>query len=251
MDQALIDQIVSNVLAKLQPAPVRPVVEAPVETPVAETPHVSMLPKPTVTPPKPALPAAIELTAPVITAELLASAVKPGQPLRIARRSVLTPSARDWLNTRKISWTQFEKTAGTSEAKAASGARWQLIVQTVNPNVRALQDSMKRQPEGWSMDLVGQPLEAVAQAVRGIGTAEFDGIAVISEYAEIIACRGNRNDRVRAAVINDRHQLELTSKHLGVNMVCINPRGKTFIELRNLLRDCGKTQPKAPTGWNP
>ena len=72
MDQALIDQIVSNVLAKLQPAPVRPVVEAPVETPVAATPLVSMLPKPTVTPPKPALPAAIELTAPVITAELLA-----------------------------------------------------------------------------------------------------------------------------------------------------------------------------------
>ena len=245
MDQALIDQIVSNVLAQLQPAPVRPVVEAP----VAEAPLFSKLPAATVAAPKPQ-PIAIELTAPVITAELLAATVRAGQPLKIARRSVLTPSARDWLNTRKISWTQFEKTSGVSEPRTTSGARWQLIVQTVTPNVRALQESMKRQPEGWAMDLVGQPLEAAAQAVRAIGTAEYDGIAVISEYAEIIACRGNRNDRVRAAVITDRNQLELTSKHLGVNLVCINPKGKTFIELRNLLRDCGKTRPTAPTGWN-
>lgn len=245
MDQALIDQIVSNVLAQLQPAPVRPVVEAP----VVETPLFSKLPAATVAAPKPQ-PVAIELTAPVITAELLAATVRPGQPLKIARRSVLTPSARDWLNTRKISWTQFEKASGVSEERTSSGARWQLIVQTVTSNVRALQDSMKRQPEGWTMDLVGQPLEAAAQAVRAIATAEYDGIAVISEYAEIIACRGNRNDRVRAAVITDRNQLELTSKHLGVNLVCINPKGRTFIELRNLLRDCGKTKPKAPTGWN-
>jgi len=245
VDQALIDQIVSNVLAQLQPAPVRPVIEAP----VAEAPLFSKLPAATVVAPKPQ-PVAIELTAPVITAELLAATVRAGQPLKIARRSVLTPSARDWLNTRKISWTQFEKTSGVSEPRTTSGARWQLIVQTVTPNVRALQESMKRQPEGWAMDLVGQPLEAAAQAVRAIGTAEYDGIAVISEYAEIIACRGNRNDRVRAAVITDRNQLELTSKHLGVNLVCINPKGKTFIEIRNLLRDCGKTRPTAPTGWN-
>lgn len=250
MDQALIDQIVSNVLAQLQPAPVRPVVEAPAaKAPVVETPLFSKLPAATVATPKPQ-PVAIELTAPVITAELLAATVRAGQPLKIARRSVLTPSARDWLNSRKISWTQFEKTSGVSEPRTTSGARWQLIIQTVTSNVRALQDSMKRQPEGWSMDLVGQPLEAAAQAVRAIATAEYDGIAVISEYAEIIACRGNRNDRVRAAVVTDRNQLELISKHLGVNLVCINPKGKTFIEMRNLLRDCGKTRPAVPTGWN-
>lgn len=229
MDQALIDQIVSNVLAQLQPAPVRPAIDAP----------------------KPAVPAVVELTAPVITADLLAEMVLAGQPLKIARRSVVTPSARDWLNSRKITWSRIDKNknTGTSETKATGHGRWQLIVQTVTPNVRSLQEAMKRQPEGWAMDLAGQPLEAAAQAIKAIGTAEYDGVAVISEYAEIIACRGNRNERVRAAVITDRNQLELTSRHLGVNLVCINPHGRTFIELRNLLRDCGKSKPKPPTGW--
>ena len=82
-----------------------------------------------------------------------------------------------------------------------------------------------------------------------ISKAEHDGVAILSEYAEIIACRANRNERVRAAVISDRKQLELTMQHLGVNVVCINPNGRTFIEMRNLLRDCAAKRPVAPAGW--
>jgi hypothetical protein len=229
VDQALIDQIVSNVLAQLQPAPVRPVIEEP---------------KPQ------SKPSVIELTAPVITAEILSETVRVGIPLRIGRKSILTPSARDWLHTKKITWSRSEQFSVASDSAMKHVGRWQLIVQTITPNVRSLQDAIKRQPEGWKMELVGQPLEAATQAATVIGTAERDGVAVLSEYAEVIACRANRNERVRAAVISDRKQLELTRQHLGVNVVCINPNGRTFIELRNLLRDCAAMKPTAPTGWS-
>ncbi len=244
VDQALIEQIVSNVLAQLQPASVRPVVESPKSTTKMET-----VGKPAVEPQAIVKPAAIELTASIITADLLEETARVGQPLRIGRHSILTPSARDWLHTKRVDWSRIDKLASGGSASTMGVARWQLIVQTVTPTVKALHDGLKRQPDGWKIELVGQAAEAATLAIGSISKAEHDGVAVLSEYAEIIACRANRNERVRAAVISDRKQLELTMRHLGVNVVCINPNGRTFIEMRNLLRDCAAKRPMVPAGW--
>ena len=240
MDQALIEQIVSNVLAQLQPASVRPVNESPKSTPKTTMTLKSVVERPVV----------IELTASVITADLLEQNARAGQPLKIGRRSILTPSARDWLHTKRIDWSRADKLAGSGSGAAESAARWQLIVQTITPTVKALHDGLKRQSEGWTIELVGQAAEAAILAIGSISKAEHEGVAILSEYAEIIACRANRNERVRAAVISDRKQLELTMQHLGVNVVCINPNGRTFTEMRYLLRDCATKRPQAPAGWN-
>ena len=234
VDQALIDQIVSNVLAQLQPASVRAVAESPKPTPTMMSVEK---------------PAAIELTASIITADLLEEAARVGQPLKIGRRSILTPSARDWLHTKRIDWSRIDKLASGGSGTTKVAARWQLIVQTVTPTVKALHDGLKRHPEGWKIELVGQPVEAATLAIGSISKAEHDVVAILSEYAEIITCRANRHERVRAAVISDRKQLELTMQHLGVNVVCINPNGRTFIEMRNLLRDCAAKRPVVPAGW--
>ena len=233
VDQTLIEQIVSNVLAQLQPAPVRPVTEVPKFAP-------KMMVEKSV---------AIELTASIITADLLEVTARVGQPLKIGRRSILTPSARDWLHTKRIDWSRIDKAVAIGNTTTKEAVRWQLIVQTVTPTVKALHDGLKRQPEGWKIELVGQAAEAATLAIGSISKAEHDGVAILSEDAEIITCRANRNDRVRAAVISDRKQLELTMQHLGVNVVCINPNGRTFIEMRNLLRDCAAKKPVAPVGW--
>lgn len=241
VNQALVDQIVANVLAQLQPAPPRPMVEPP--TPKVQPATVSR-------------PQATELTAAVITADLLAATVRTGMALQIGRKSIVTPAARDWLHTNKVVWSRSGSVAPQSlvatepTVKVVSVGKWQLVIQTVTANVRALQDAFKRQSDGWDIELVGQPQEAALAAVRSISTAERDGVVVISESAEMIACRANRNARVRAAVIADRKQLELASQQLGVNLVCINPQGKTFIELRNLLRDCAAITPTVPAGWS-
>ena len=240
MNQALIEQIVSNVLAQLQPASVRPVVELPKSTTKTTTVVKSVVEKPAV----------IELTASIITAGLLEETARVGQPLKIGRRSILTPSARDWLHTKRIDWSRIDKLATSGNGTTKGAARWQLIVQTITPTVKALHDGLKRQPEGWKIELVGQAIEAATLAIGSIGKAEHEGVVILSEFAEIIACRANRNERVRAAVISDRKQLELTMQHLGANVVCINPNGRTFIEMRNLLGDCAAKRPVAPTGWS-
>ena len=239
VDQALIERIVSNVLAQLQPASVRPVVESPKSTAKTTTVVKPVVEKSVV----------IELTASVITASLLEETARVGQPLKIGRRSILTPSARDWLHSKRIDWSRVDKLAAGESATAKLAARWQLIVQTVTPTVKALHDGLKRQPDGWKIELVGQAIEAATLAIGSISKAEHEGVVILSEFAEIVACRANRNDRVRAAVISDRKQLELTMRHLGANVVCINPNGRTFIEMRNLLGDCAAKRPVAPVGW--
>lgn len=247
VNQAMIDEIVTNVLAKLQPASLRTVSPIPVAKPV---PIVETIAKPVAVPqPAEVRPNVIEMTAPVITGGLLEAAVKPGQVVKIGRTSILTPSARDWLNSHKISWSRQDRSAANGAAAGSGRVRWQIILQTVTTNVKTLQDGLRKSPEGWKVELVGQPQEAAAMAINLIGTAECDGVVIFTEQAEAIACRANRNERVRAAVIENTKHWEHVMRTLSANVACVNPVGRTFIELRNLVRDCGLSKPKPLAGW--
>ena len=258
VNQALIDEIVTSVLAQLQPAPVRqishtaktaaagfPATNA-VARPViaAAMAPVSVAPSPV---PVPAIasPTFVELMVPIITADVLEKSVRPGQPLRIGRNSILTPSARDWLHSKRTSWTRQDK---SNSSGSGPRGKWQIILQTVTPTIRSLQDGIRRLADGWKIELVGQPLEAAVLATNLISTAECDGVVIFTEQAELIACKANRHDRVRAAVMQNSKQWEHVMRTLSANVVCISPVGRTFIELRNLLRDCAGSRPRSPAG---
>ena len=86
------------------------------------------------------------------------------------------------------------------------------------------------------------------RAINLVNTAECDGVVIFTEQADLVACQSNRNERVRAAVMQNSKQWEQVMRTLGANVVCISPIGRTFIELRNLLRDCAGTKPQAPSG---
>lgn len=273
VNQALIDEIVSNVLARLQPAPVRtatpastPAVKSvaptsappqridnavpmrvspPATMPSSTAPVATVLPASSVTAAPASAPTVVELLGPIITADLLDQSVRPGQTIRIGRNSILTPSARDWLNTKRTSWSRQDRGGATA---STGKAKWQIILQTVTPTVRSLQEGLRRLSEGWKIELVGQPLEAAKLATNLINTAECDGVVIFTEQADLIACQANRSERVRAAVMQNSKHWEQVMQTLSANVVCISPIGRTFIELRNLLRDCAGTLPKAPAG---
>lgn len=247
-NQALIDEIVTNVLARLQPAAVRPVA-SPVKppTPVAVTqPTVPAMTPATAVASKPQI---VELLTPVITADLLENAVKPGQALRIGRSSILTPSARDWLHSKRLTWTRQDRGTSSNGSSPTARSAWRLILQTVTPGVRALHEGLKNLTDGFKVELVGQPFEAAALATNLVSTAECDGVVIFTEHADAVACKANRNERVRAAVMQHSKQWELVTQTLGANVVCISPVGRTFIELRNLLRECAGTKPRVPAGF--
>lgn len=259
INQTLIDEIVTNVLAQLQPASVRPVQPAVSRTPIVAAPAIALasvsataplMAIPSVPAASSAIevkPAVAELLSAVITADMLESAVRPGQTLRIGRTSILTPSARDWLQSKRTTWSRQDKAAANGGG-SSNRAKWQIILQTVTPTVRALHEGLKRLSDGWKIELVGQPAEASSMATHLISTSECDGVVIFTEQAELVACRANRNERVRAAVMQSSKQWEQVIRTLSANVVCISPIGRTFVELRNLLRECGGQRPKAPAG---
>lgn len=209
----IVEQIVANVLAELQPAKT---VRTPLETAVAKT-----------TPPAQSV---MELNTAVITADLLAEQIRPGQAVRIGRKSILTPSARDWLASRKIAWSRTSDSTTT-----ASSARWQLVLTSVTPAVSTLRQSLT----GWKSELLGTPAEAAEHAARVISASEFDGVLALCQSAEVVACLANRHAKIRAAVLGSTTELHELATQMSPNMLVVNPRGKSFIELRNFVRAVG------------
>lgn len=239
-DSALIDRIVSNVLAQLQPSGLsRPVTAEP--KPVASSPTAVNVPSSTT--------AAIELLDAVITAQLLQDRAAKASALRFGPKSLLTPSARDWLRARNVSWS---REAGTStNATTASSTTRRLLISTVTPTVRAVQSTLSRELPGWGCDLIGKATEVVETATRLLATAEAELVIAFSDRAELIACYANRLPKIRAAVVSSIETLTAMAKSLGANLIVIDPNGRSYIELRNILRTCAALgRPQPPLGWD-
>jgi hypothetical protein len=223
MDQALIEQIVANVLQELQPTPA--LRAETVATVVAE----------------------VQLDVPVITAGILQDRVQAGQTVRIGKKSLITPTARDWLHTHQVRWQR----GGHSNASTGTPQhRRQLLISTITPAVRTLSDAASRELPGWKHELSGNSPEVANAAIRAINAAEAELVVVISDAADVVACRANRNERVRAAVVVSPEHLRLLAEHMGPNVLVINPRNRSFVELRNLMHACAALPaPRPPRDW--
>ncbi|MBM4075041.1 MAG: hypothetical protein FJ267_05285 [Planctomycetes bacterium] len=102
---------------------------------------------------------------------------------------------------------------------------------------------------GWRSELASSETNVSNLAIQSISTEGVWGVAVISDAADLVACRLNRNEVVRAARIENRQQLEHAQRLMGINVCCIHPSGKTFIEMRNLLNAFGSIRPVVPANW--
>lgn len=225
MNAALIEQIVANVLQQLQPTSTARPASVPPTSTTTET----------------------WLDLPVITAETLQHKVQPGQRLQIAAHAVLTPSARDWLKAHGVIWQRASRTAGDGRP---SGIRW-FLVGTMTPATRSLVQVLPREFPDWT----GQPCTPLQQlveaAVQGLSTGAAEWVVAVSDQAAAVACRANRQSAVRAAVVSHAAEIPKLVEAMGVNLVVIDPQGKSFVELRNVLRACAASAPpRCPPGWD-
>lgn len=221
MDQSVIDRIVANVLEQLQPAVPRVMTEV---SPVTKS-------------------TTVRLPIAVITADILSAAVKPGQSVQIGLKSLLTPSAKDWLKQHRIDWQRSADVTKAVEIAAMSG-RGQLLLSTVNSTVRGAADSVFRGLPHWSRHIGGTAQEIVETAKQAITTAECELVIITSRDAELVACLANRNPAIRAAVGNSFDHVRRVDASLSPNVIVVDPTERSFVELRNLFRACvmlGKT----------
>jgi hypothetical protein len=230
----MIDRIVAGVLEQLRlPADAAP---RPVES--ASSPETSPPPPKTT----------LEIRDDVITAALLEERGISFGPILIAARSVLTPSARDFLAKRKVDW----KRVPPNQMTAGLRGKWLAIVMRSTPAVAAALDSISQDaaPE-WNRELAGCHREAATRATGALCRGECDAVVILTGKPEAAVCRANRNPNVRAATVTTVTRVKALRQHLGANLFAVDPAECTAYELRNLLRELGAAgKPAAPSDWN-
>lgn len=233
LDPALIDRIVTNVLEQIRTPPGPRAVTPTSALPVTPTP-----PTKPATSASAAMPSAeYGVTDNIVTAAVLEQLRFPsGSALVVGPKSILTPSAHDWLRQRKVSWKRG-RTEVAASATSATGA-WRLLAATVTPTVRSLLDHVSRAHPGWRRELTGKPQETVDVATRLITTAEAQRLLIITQSAELVAGLANRGDKVRAAVIASAERLRHVMTEWNCNVVVVSPEGRSLMELRAIVQTC-------------
>ena len=234
MNDRFVEQIVSQVMARLGgSAPARP---------AAEDPHASRAARAAARP--------VVLDEPVVTAETLEQRMNGHLQLAVGPRTVLTPSALDYLRTEGIAWTRGPVEKGTKSGNSA-GATWAAIVSRTTPAVERLLSDIDSTGRQWRRELVGTAEEAVERAVSCICRGEAAGCVVLADDPEVVTCRANRNVSVRAAVATELAHVAAALRSLGANIICVDPGALSYFELRNMLRAFAAAgPPRAPAGWS-
>ena len=84
-------------------------------------------------------------------------------------------------------------------------------------------------------------IRSLRLARQAINRGEVSGIAVFADHAELIACRANRSERINAAVVSDVQLIPALKQYMQLNLMVVRPSGRSFFELRNLLKEFGKS----------
>ena len=232
LDVKLVEKIVGEVMHRIRPAsqPVRAVASHQPST----SNHQPVRPLPLS--PQPS--ALLAITDRVVTAELLGQrlAGKTFSAVAICPKAIITPSAFDFLRTKKVFW--HRNTAEASPKADKPMTRWKAFVVTATANVLQAVEHTERDTFGkqWSHELLGGADEAVSAATSAINRGEVSGIAVFADHAELIACRANRSERINAAVVSDVQLITALKQYMNLNLMVVRPSGRSFFELRNLLK---------------
>lgn len=186
-------------------------------------------------------PRELVLDEPVLTEDSLADRVNGHAEIIIGRRTVLTPTARDFLRSRSITFTRLGESPDGG-APASTGDRLAIVAsesEAVHSAVTAV---------GWSHDETDCWKVATERAVDAV-TSGASGVVVFSEQDAAVGCIANRNPAIRAAIVDDAHGVRAAREMIGPNVLVVDPTGKTFVTLREILREFAAGSTSAPIGW--
>ncbi len=173
----------------------------------------------------------------VVTEDLLAARVNGHRQVVVTEGSVVTPSGHDFLRTAGLTLSR----SSTSAARPSTAA-WKAVVLS---STEAL-DKLLEDVAGWTVE----SHSCERGAVRQIAASGDVGTCVFTASPERVACRCNRNSQLRAAVATDVISVRRVQAEVGANVFCVNAEGRSYFELRNMLRTMSAVTPAEPKEWD-
>ncbi len=164
----------------------------------------------------------------IITEETLSKQINGQTEIIIGVKSIITPSGKDYLRSNKISWRRQKNNANQ---KLTSQQKWKVLFLDGSKSTRHLFKKMS-----VNMELVSSTEEAAKKGISTICRGNSAGVVVMTSHPELVCSLANRNNKVRAAVVQNVQHWEEIKPHFTGNLFCINPVGRNAFELRNLLK---------------
>ena len=158
---------------------------------------------------------------------------------RLSSRAVtiVTPLAADDLRARGVRLLRGD--GPKAESRESKAAAWGFAQDRPNATVQSAMQAMAR--EG----MIFKELTASGEACSGpwakalaecVARGECHGGVVFCHDPGLVCCVGNKLPGLRAASVNSVAQTAKAVLTLGVNLVAVEMPGRTFFELRQILR---------------
>lgn len=147
--------------------------------------------------------------------------------VRVASGTVITPLARDQLKRLGIAVRLISEVEAKRQRNQGT---WGFAIDHDSGLAAALQRTLLSGIESWNE--IGRDVFDVA---RWVAVAEDRGAAIITLEASVAAWQAQQVPGVRAATVAEASAVDRAIRHLGVNLLVIEPSGKSIHTLKHLL----------------
>jgi ribose 5-phosphate isomerase RpiB len=179
----------------------------------------------------------------VITADSLAEQAKGQTKIQVQSEALLTPSANDWIRQNKVELVRGDvaqptadqaPVTSTASVKSTSNNQTLIVVHDGSSVVDAVIEDLDRTSTIDRTETTSA--ETAASLVIDKITGGANRVVVITEKTHWVACLANRNEQIRAATVNTVVEVNGVRSVMDGNVFAINANGRSFFELRNLVR---------------
>ncbi len=180
----------------------------------------------------------------VLSADDLRRSLNGHRELVLTPNAVVTPLAEERLRHGGITITRR-----SVEEKTPTVATWGIAQDRPYPLVKSAVQSMSREQtpvRELSAACVGSECDWAQALAECVSRGDCCGGVVFCQDTSLICCVANKLPGLRAAAVVTVAQAARASLTLGVNLLAVEMPGRTFFEVRQILRNL--CQPACPDG---
>jgi ribose 5-phosphate isomerase RpiB len=183
----------------------------------------------------------------VLTAEDLRRSLNGHRELVLSPQTVITPLAADELRAGNVRVTRQP-----AEIPQRTGAPWGYVQQRPNPLVTSAIQALRR--DGLEIHELtpandASPCRWARSVAECVTRGDCRGGVVFCEDPGLVCCVANKVVGIRAVAVGTVPQAARAVLALGTNLVAVELAGRTFFEVRQILRTlCAGGAPICPPG---
>jgi hypothetical protein len=186
---------------------------------------------------------------PVLSADDLRRHLAGQRELLVLPRAIITPLAADELRARGIRVRRQEPKP--EQAETGGTSRWGYALERPDAAVDAAVQALTR--DGTTIDPLAPPAaslwEWAGAVTAAVAQGRWLGGVVFCGDPGLVCCIANKVSGMRAVAVATPQAAARACKVLGANLLAVEVPGRTFFELRQILRTvCGNGPACCPEG---